>query len=89
MQKGLRNTTFVCLDDVSGCVEEMNYVIYNPTVDGTVEQTRKLFEYIKERFNIELTSDEILSLLKYDEQHLTEFVIELKSLISEKRRRGA
>lgn len=89
MQKGLRNTTFVCLDDVSGCVEDMNYVIYNPTVDGTVEQTRKLFEYIKERFNIELTSDEILSLLKYDEQHLTEFVIELKSLISEKRRRGA
>lgn len=89
MQKGLRNTTFVCLDDVSGCVEEMNYVIYNPTVDGTVEQTRKLFEYIKERFNIELTSDEILSLLKYDEQHLTEFVIKLKSLISEKRRRGA
>lgn len=89
MQKGLRNTTFVCLDDVSGCVEEMNYVIYNPTVDGTVEQTRKLFEYIKERFNIELTSDEILSLLKYDEQHLTEFVIELKSLISEKRRCGA
>lgn len=89
MQKGLRNTTFVCLDDVSGCVEDMNYVIYNPTVDGTVQQTRKLFEYIKERFNIELTSDEILSLLKYDEQHLTEFVIDLKSLISEKRRRGA
>ena len=88
MQKGLRNTTFVCLDDVSGCVEDMNYVIYNPTVDGTVQQTEKLYRYIKERFNIELTSADMTQLLSHDEQHLTEFVIDLKRII-EKRRRGA
>lgn len=81
MFKGLRNDTFVCMDDVSGCVEDMNYVIYNPSKDVPHERINKLYERVKERFGVELTSDQLNHLTKYDVFELHEFVAELKQII--------
>lgn len=85
MFKGLRRDSFVCLDDVSGAIEDMNYVIYNPSKDPPHERINKLYERVKERFNIELTSDELDRLTKYDTFQLSEFVSELQKIIREKK----
>ena len=85
MFKGLRRDSFVCLDDVSGTIEDMNYVIYNPSKDPPHERINKLYERVKERFDIELTSDELERLTKYDAFQLSEFVSELQKIIREKK----
>ena len=81
MFKGLRNDTFVCLDDVSGSVEDMNYVIYNPSKDAPHERINKLYERVKERFGVGLTSEQLDHLTKYDSFELHQFVQELKQII--------
>lgn len=48
---------FVCMDDISRMPEELNYVIYNPLVDSLHERIDKLYDRIKERFGVELTSE--------------------------------
>ena len=75
------NDTFVCMDDVSGYVENMNYVIYNPLKDSPHERINKLYERVKERFGVELSSDQLIHLTKYDVFELHEFVSELKQII--------
>ena len=86
MFKGMRNDTFVCMDDVSGQVEEMNYVIYNPLKDAPYERINKLYERIKDRFGVELTSEQLDHLTKYDIYQLKEFVSELKHIIQESKK---
>ena len=81
MFKGMVNNPFVCLDDVSGKIEDMNYVIYNPSKDAPHERINKLYERVKERFGVELTSDQLNHLTKYDVFELHEFVTELKQII--------
>ena len=45
----IRENAFVCLDDITGKVEEYNPVIYNPTVVTSISDRKKmLFNYIKE-----------------------------------------
>lgn len=85
MFKGLRRDSFVCLDDVSGTIEDMNYVIYNPSKDPPHERINKLYERVKKRFDIELTSEELERLTKYDAFQLSEFVSELQKIIREKK----
>jgi hypothetical protein len=80
MFKGLRKDPFVCIDDISGRVESLNYVIYNPKQD-TCERINLLYEKIKERFGVELTSEQLTNLTRYDVNHLPEFVKELKQII--------
>lgn len=86
MFKGMRNDTFVCMDDVSEQVEEMNYVIYNPLKDAPYERINKLYERIKDRFGVELTSEQLDRLTKYDIYQLNEFVSELKHIIQESKK---
>ena len=86
MFKGMRNDTFVCMDDVSEQVEEMNYVIYNPLKDAPYERINKLYERIKDRFGVELTSEQLDHLTKYDIYQLNEFVSELKHIIQESKK---
>lgn len=81
MFKGLRNDTFVCMDDISGQPEDMNYVVYNPSNQLPHERINHLYEKIKERFGVELTSDQLDHLTKYDVFELHEFVTELKQII--------
>lgn len=80
----IKGNNFVCIDDISGGVEDMNYVIYNPTRDDPVIIPVKLFQHIKDRFGVELTPSEVQHLISYDEFHLTEFVHDLKKIIQEK-----
>ena len=77
--------TFVCLDDISCHIEEFNNVIYNPNTDGIPERVDKLFRIIKERFDVELTSEQLIHLTKYESYQLEEFVDELKKYINAKK----
>lgn len=80
---GQINNTFVCLDDITGQLEEMNYVIYNPSKQHPHERVNYLYEKIKERFNVELTSEQLIWLTKYDTHELNQFVSDLKQIIAE------
>lgn len=81
MFKGLRNDTFVCMDDISGQPEDMNYVIYNPSKQLPHERINHLYEKIKERFGVELSSEQLEHLTKYDIYELARFVTELRQII--------
>ena len=81
MFKGIRHNTFVCLDDVSECVEDMNYVIYNPNIEGVEIRKNRLYEKIKFRFGVELTEDQLDRLTGYDAMNLDKFVKELQQII--------
>lgn len=81
----MNHRTFVCLDDITCHVEEFNNVIYNPNIDGIPERVDKLFKVIKDRFDIELTSEQLIHLTKYESYQLEEFVDELKKYIDAKK----
>ena len=81
MFKGMVNNPFVCLDDVSGKIEDMNYVIYNPSKQLPHERINHLYEKIKERFGVELTSEQLDHLTKYDIYELPKFISELQQII--------
>ena len=81
MFKGLRHDTFVCLDDVTGHIEELNYVIYNPNKDDVSTRVDLLYRTIKAGTGIELTSDQLIHLTRYDVYQLKDFVVELSEII--------
>lgn len=81
MNRDLSRSTFVCLDDISGEMELHNYVIYNPTKDPVHVRIDTLYDRIKERFGIELSSDDVIRLVKYDVTNLNEFVADLRSVV--------
>lgn len=83
MFKGLRNDTFVCLDDVTGHPEKLNYVIYNPSKNSLPYRAELLYRTIKEGTEVELTSDQINHLTKYEVHQLHDFVNELKQIIED------
>lgn len=83
MFKGLRKDSFVCMDDISGMVEPLNYVVYNPSKDMPHERINKLYDRIKERFDVELTSDQLNHLTKFNVHELHQFVTELQQIIRE------
>ena len=74
--------TFVCLDDITQHAElEMNPVIYNPTKDTIAYRIELLFKVVKQYFNVELTSDQLIHLTKYESYQLNDFVKELRSIL--------
>ena len=81
MFKGMRKDSFVCLDDVSGQVEDLNYVIYNPTKDSKNDRIKRLYDNVEKRFGIQLRESDAYRLTDYDEFHLEEFVSDLKRVI--------
>lgn len=86
MFKGLRNDTFVCLDDISGHPEVMNCVIYNPSKQTKEERVELLYRKIKEAFDVDLSSEELNRLTSYDVFELSKFVEELKEIIKIKKK---
>ena len=81
MGRDLKCAVFVCYDDISSdIINEVNPVIYNPILDE-VEKRTHLHDKVKECFNVELTTEQLDSLCKYDKYHIEEFVEELKSYI--------
>ena len=83
--QNVSNRTFVCLDDISKHIEDMNPVIYNPNVDDIAMRTVRLFDVIKNRFDVELTSEQLIHLTKHESYQLEEFVNELKKYIDAKK----
>lgn len=81
MFKGMRKDSFVCLDDISGHVEDLNYVVYNPTKDDKMTRIAKLYDIIEKRFEVRLSESDAYRLTDYDEFHLNEFVSDLKNVI--------
>lgn len=78
---GFRNNSFVCLDEVTGEVEQLNYVIYNPTKDDVSERKRILHKHIKEALDVELTEEQLEMLTAYDVEHLHEFIYQLQQIL--------
>ena len=83
--RDMNNTSFVCLDDISGTPEPLNKVIYNPNVDDKVVIPVKLFNAVKEKFGVELSLEEIMTLTSYEATHLNEFANDLRKIIKNKR----
>lgn len=81
MFKGMRKDSFVCLDDITGQPETMNYVIYNPTKDSKNDRIKLLYDNVERRFGIQLKESDAYRLTDYDEFHLEEFVSDLKRVI--------
>lgn len=81
MFKGIRKDSFVCLDDITGQPEDLNYVIYNPTKDSKNDRIKRLCDNIERRYGIQLRESDVYRLTDYDEFHLEEFVSDLKRVI--------
>lgn len=83
MFKGLRADSFVCLDDISGHPEPMNCVIYNPLKNDIAFRIELLHRIILNHFNVDLTSEQLIHLTRYDATELKDFVIDLKKIIED------
>ena len=80
--RDLKRATFVCIDDISETIEPLNHVIYNPSKDSKHERVNRLYDIVKQRFDIELSSEQLEHLTKFETDELTQFVHELKEIIS-------
>lgn len=81
MIKEFGHNTFVCLDDVTCKKEDMNYVIYNPNKDSIPFRVELLYKTIKAGTGVELTSEQLVHLTKYDSSQLHEFISELQKIL--------
>ncbi len=77
--------TFVCLDEVTGCCEELNPVIYNPNIDTTEVSCNRLRKVIHERYNFELSDDDLTKLTKYSSYELGEFIECLRNILDHRK----
>ena len=84
--RDMKGVSFVCMDDISGVPEKLNYVIYNPNVTDPVVLPVRLFNDVKEHFGVELTLSEVTELTSYDGNHLDEFTDVLRKIVKNKRR---
>lgn len=83
--RDMNGTSFVCLDDITGVPVDLNKVIYNPNIDDPTIIPVKLFNDVKEAFNVELSSSEIQQLVSYDASHLDDFANDLRQIVKNKR----
>lgn len=83
--RDMNGTSFVCLDDITGVPVDLNKVIYNPNVDSPEIIPVKLFNDVREAFNVELSSSEIQKLISYDAAHLDDFANDLRQMIKNKK----
>lgn len=80
--RDLKRATFVCIDDISETIEPLNHVIYNPSKDSKRKRVNRLYDIVKQRFDVELSSEQLEHLTKFETTELTQFVHELKEIIS-------
>lgn len=79
--RGFTKNPFVCMDDISGHMEMLNSVIYNPNIDDSEFNKRILFNAIKEKFNVSLTDEQLNRLTKYEKDQLEMFVNDLREIL--------
>lgn len=87
MYKGYTDGSFVCLDDVTGKWETMNYVIYNPSKQNKSERAEMLYKHIKEGVGIELSEDIINHLIEYEVDELDKFIQDLAGILRKERKK--
>lgn len=74
--------TFVTLDDIDLTgIEEMNYVIFNPTKIRSDTGAKILHRQMLERYQIDLPTEILHELMLYDVEHLDQFVERLREVI--------
>lgn len=83
--RDMKGTSFVCLDDIAGVPVDLNKVIYNPNIDDPTIIPVKLFNDVKEAFNVELSASEVQKLVSYDAHHLDDFANDLRQIVKNKR----
>lgn len=85
MDKRLRhnNNTFICLDDITLKAESPNPVIYNPNRIKGEYARRLLHDLILQNVRYDLSNDQLVELTNFDANHLDEFVVKLRSFISQ------
>lgn len=81
----IRNNPFVCLDEITGHPEPINPVIYNPNKDSIAFRTELLYRTIKNNLNVELTSEQLVELTRYDATELKAFISHLQKIINDYR----
>ena len=64
--RDMKGVSFVCMDDISGVPEKLNYVIYNPNVTDPVVLPVRLFNDVKAHFGVELTPSEVMTLPHFE-----------------------
>ena len=79
--------TFVCLDDIVDHPVDLNYVIYNPSKDNLAFRAELLYKTVKEGLDIELTSDQINHLIKYEVHQLNEFISDMRQIVDNVKRK--
>ena len=72
MQREIKNK-FVCLDDITHTVEDMNYVIYNPNTDSKEVRMEKISDVLLSRYHIRLNSVDLFKICSYEADQLNEF----------------
>lgn len=72
----------MCLDDITLKAEPLNPVIYNPNHVKDEYARRLLHDIVKNNLHYDLSSDQLDHLLSYDVNHLNEFVLELRKIVS-------
>lgn len=80
--RDLKRATFVCIDDISETIEPLNHVIYKPSKDSKHERVNRLYDIVKQRFDVELSLFQLDHLTNFETDELTQFVHELKEIIS-------
>jgi hypothetical protein len=89
MGKVIRKNPFVCLDDIVDTIEGFNPVIYNPNRQYVqAERVEMLYRTMKKYLDIDLTSDELDRLTLYDSQELDKFIVDLREIVNEKKRKN-
>ncbi len=77
----------VTLSDITQRMEELNPVIYNPGKDPIPFRCELLYRTIKEHTGVELTSEQVIHLTKYDVHELKAFVNELREIVRTRKSR--
>lgn len=89
MGKIIRKNPFVCLDDIVDTVNGFNPIIYNPNRQYVqAERVEMLYRTMSEYLNIDLTSEELDRLTVYDSQDLDKFIVALREIVNEKKRKN-
>lgn len=89
MGKIIRKNPFVCLDDIVDTVNGFNPIIYNPNRQYVqAERVEMLYRTMNEYLNIDLTSEELDRLTVYDSQDLDKFIVALREIVNEKKRKN-
>ena len=71
---------FVCINDITGSVKSLNYVIYNPMLNRK-ERGYLLYKTIKQSMNVKLTPEQLVRLTKYQSGELNKFAEELSEIL--------